>query len=51
MLCEPENIYYELMIEDIEEWQGVRKRKRKKRNKKKMQKAENKKTDKKRKAG
>ena len=51
MLCEPENIYYELMKEDIEEWQGVRKRKRKKRNKKKMQKAENKKTDKKRKAG
>ena len=41
MLCEPENIYYELMKEDIEEWQGVRKKKRgrKERNKKKKQKA------------
>ena len=53
MLCEPENIYYELMKEDIEEWQGIKKkkRKRKERNKKKMQKAEKKKRDKKRKAG
>ena len=28
-LCEPENVYYELMKEDIEEWQGMRKKKRK----------------------
>ena len=48
MLCEPENIYYELMKEDIEEWQGIRK-KRRKRNKK--NKTKERKSDKKRKAG
>ena len=48
MLCEPENIYYELMKEDIEEWQGIRKKKRK-RNKK--NKTKERKSDKKRKAG
>ena len=36
ILCEPENIYHELMKADIEEWQGIGKKQKRKRGKRKI---------------